>query len=152
MGTRQTTELPPAPDTSGLVAQLDEQLAAAQESLREIDRARAAQLAHIEALRGSRAALLGRKRRPVAAAGTRTRSALHRAGRGNVDRVQALLRGGPATRSEIAERLGGMNNGTVTYALRHLEEVGEVIKTGERRKGSDEFAVAGMVSRPRKRS
>lgn len=74
---------------------------------------------------------------------------LERAGRGNVDRVYALLRRKPMTKAEVVAATG-KNNGTITYAIRALEDDGLIRETGMQQNGSLEYEVVDRrrVTRP----
>ena len=75
---------------------------------------------------------------------TPPRTAERQAGPGNVAKVAATLRelGGRATQAILTERTW-LNSGTMTYALRALEEKGIVKPTGESVRRSAEFALVG---------
>jgi hypothetical protein len=76
------------------------------------------------------------------------RTALQKAGPGNVEKVYAMIvSGGPSTQARITSTLG-INNGTVTWALRALVETKRIAETGKRVNGSKEYA----AKRPRRRS
>lgn len=70
----------------------------------------------------------------------RKRPAAVQAGPKALAAVRKVLGRGPRSQAEIV-RLTGMNDGTVSYALRALVEAGEIAATGARIKGSREFQV-----------
>jgi hypothetical protein len=62
---------------------------------------------------------------------TSQRTPIQKAGRGNVEKVYAtLVAGGPRTQARLTETLG-INNGTLTWALRALVEDGRIVATGK---------------------
>jgi uncharacterized coiled-coil protein SlyX len=144
-GQTQTETQTPAfspPQADAAVAALDEQIAAQRRTISEIEGSLKEHKASLAKLTDARRALLRtrapRKQRTRSAVSV-TKTALQRAGRGNVDKARDLLRhNGPTPKAEVT-RLLAINDGTVTYALRALEETGEVRKTGERIHGSDVY-------------
>jgi ribosomal protein S25 len=141
--------LPTLADEGEVLDALNAKIAEERDALAAIGRVRREHERALARLEASRRALTGKQvsRRPAVKA---ERTALQRAGKGNVEKVLALLRReGAHTRGEITQKLG-MNNGTVTWAIRHLEEQGKIKRTGEQRRGSDEFQMA-LVRRAKKR-
>ena len=72
--------------------------------------------------------------------------ALRRAGPGNVAKVEEALRdlGGTASQHRITEH-AGLNNGTVSYALKALRATQKVRKTGKRIGHSPEYQISGST-------
>lgn len=140
----------PAPDTDAALAGIDESIAAERETLGRIEQSLKEHRFALARLEESRATLLSQARkRNVRARVKQTKTAAQRAGKGNVTKAESILRGGPLTKADLTKRMG-INDGTVTYALRALEETGRARKTGERVKGSDvyEYVVKRGVTRP----
>lgn len=141
---RQTTELSfPPPETDSAVAALDAQIASERSTIVGIERELREHKQSLARLEEARKALV-RTRAPRKApkarrVSTAVKTAAQRAGRGNIVKARDLLQhNGPMTKASITKELG-INDGTVTYALRALEETGEVQRTGERVHGSDVF-------------
>lgn len=67
-----------------------------------------------------------------------TRSASRQAGPSAIRMVTKVLAGGPASQKEIVKG-SGLNEGTASYAVRALREVGAVELTGRRIAGSREL-------------
>jgi predicted transcriptional regulator len=136
----ERTETLVGADMRELLDEIDERITAAEVLRDEIDQASREVRGHLSKLEASRRALLAEKKSRVRTAGSPAeRTALQRAGRGNVEKVWRLLKRKPLTKAEITQRLG-LNNGTVTWALRALEEQGRVRKTGVRSAtGSDQY-------------
>lgn len=141
------------PSNEGLMAEMDANLsnyaglrAALLEALGEVDTA-------IASLEAAKREFVKRTtgKKPRVARAKKERTALQRAGSGNLVKALTLLtEAGPLTKAQIASRLS-LNNGTTTYALRALEDQGKVRKTGGQTNGSFEYeAVARKrrVSRP----
>jgi predicted transcriptional regulator len=145
-------KLTTTPTTEELLAETNRQLDQAHDQRRELIEARIRLDDHIARLEESKRVLVApkrerRKRKPHPS----TRTAAEHAGVGNIRRAHEILRGaGRATISQVAHQMN-VNNGTVNYALRALEERGEIRKTGLRQAGSIEYEVVGKkrVSRPR---
>jgi DNA-binding transcriptional ArsR family regulator len=156
--TGQTTDIEvllEMPSTASLIEQTDERIAEERERRHRIVQALRQSEAQIATLEAARKALVGRKvsrRTPSEQrAASRNRTAVERAGKGNVEAAfDYLAQHGRATKAEITRALG-KNNGTVTYALRALEEEKRVRKTNVRVQGSDEYEVVSnrrRISRP----
>lgn len=143
------------PTTDELLAETDRQLDQAHMQRRELIEARVQMDEHIARLEEAKRVLLApkkrkRKRKPHPAG----RSAAEHAGIGNIKRAHEFLRSaGSATISQVASSMG-VNNGTVNYALRALEEEGRIRKTGLRPGGSIQYELVEKtrVSRPRSKS
>lgn len=143
------------PTTDDLGSEIEKRLEAAQALQAKMEAARVDLREHIVKLESMRRALVKDAKR-AARQTNGERTPIQRAGRGNVAKVAAMLKSkGPMTKAEVTHELG-MNNGTVTYALRALEEQGQARKTGNRSTtGSDEFEFVGTarrVARPGSRS
>jgi predicted transcriptional regulator len=72
--------------------------------------------------------------------------ALRRAGPGNVAKVEEALRdlGGTVSQHRITEHTG-LNNGTVSYALKALRNQQKVRRTGKRIGHSPEYQISGST-------
>ena len=71
---------------------------------------------------------------------------VRRAGPGNVAKVEEALRdlGGTASQHQITEH-AGLNNGTVSYALKALRNQQKVRRTGKRIGHSPEYQISGST-------
>jgi hypothetical protein len=135
-GSHVEPEIEPTPEE--IAASIGERIEALRERRAQID-------SEMEMLRrAQRNVLRGRepdKHRPRRRQRTTpVRTSERQAGPGNVERVAAALRsaGGRATQAALTEQTG-LNSGTMTYALRALEERGAVRRTGESVRRSPEF-------------
>lgn len=80
----------------------------------------------------------------------RQRTPKEKAGQGNLDLVETLLRRtGPMPKAAIT-RETKKNDGTTHYALRALEEEGKVRRTGDRIHGSAVYELVRAKPRPRR--
>jgi hypothetical protein len=113
-----------------------EQIEAERQTIALIEQARREHKLALDRLLSTRKALVSRRVRR-GAKGVKT--AFQRAGKANVEKARDFLRhNGPTPKAQVTRALG-INDGTVTYALRALEERGEARKTGERVHGSDVY-------------
>lgn len=145
------------PTLDALLAETDAAIEKAHEMRREVVENLRRIDEHLRRLTAARKAMVAdrkaaRKRKPSARPkqSPRERTALQHAGQGNVERVREYLAAGPATKATITRALG-VNNGTITYALRHLEESGEARTTGRKEGRSEEFELVRngrRVTRP----
>lgn len=119
--------------------------------LHEHEKALARLLRSRDALKGKAERAAAEKKPRERSAASVVKTAAQRAGVGNMAKARDLLRhNGPTTKAQVT-KLMAINDGTVTYALRALEEAGEVRKTGERVHGSDVYEYVSKtraVSRP----
>lgn len=138
----QTIEAPsfPPPETDSALAALDGQIAGSRQTIAQIEAALKEHRTALAKLEDARRMLVRSRRPRRRASGAKVaKTALQRAGRGNVTKARDLLRhNGPTAKSQVTKLLN-INDGTVTYALRALEETGEARKTGERVGGSDVY-------------
>lgn len=145
MASRTETPSYAVPDA---VTTIDEQIAAERQTIEMIEQALREHRLALDQLERTRKALVKRRVRR-GAKGAKT--AFQRAGRANVEKARDLLRhNGPTPKSQVT-KLMDINDGTVTYALRALEELGEARKTGERVHGSDVYEYVSKrraVTRP----
>lgn len=74
------------------------------------------------------------------------RTARVQAGPKAIGVVMAQFASGPVTQKEIVER-SGLNQGTVSVAIRALVDEGAIVETGEARAGSREFRLKSDVKR-----
>jgi|SRR4051812_8498657 Fic family protein len=136
------TSFPP-PETASVVQTLNDQIAVEQHTITQIE----------AALREHRQALVKLQDARRALVGKTVKSSFERAGRANIEKARQILQhNGPTAKAQVTRMLG-INDGTVTYALRHLEEIGEARKTGERVRGSDvyEYVTKRAVTKPGER-
>lgn len=141
----------PAPETDAAVASLDAQIAAERQTIALIEQAGREHKSALDRLMDARKALVRTRRQSASRGAKVVKTAFQRAGRANVEKARDLLKhNGPTPKSQVT-RLMEINDGTVTYALRALEERGEARKTGERVGGSDVYEYvqpSRVVSRP----
>lgn len=130
----------PTAETDDAVAAIDGQIAERRRVISEIESVLRQHKVGLVKLEDARRALVRTRRARRRTRGEKvTKTPLQRAGRGNVTKARDLLRhNGPTAKAQVT-RLLGLNDGTVTYALRALEEAGEARKTGERIGGSDVY-------------
>ena len=136
-GSHVEPEIEPTPEE--IAASIGERIEALRERRAQIDSEMTMlRRAQRDVLRGREPEKRARRARRQRV--TPERTSERQAGPGNVEKVAAALRsaGGRATQAVLTERTG-LNSGTMTYALRALEERGAVRRTGESVRRSPEF-------------
>lgn len=146
-GRTKTAEEFPVADTDTARITLEAQIAERRQVISEIETALREHRTALARLEESRKALGRRPKRRKQAA----RTPLQRAGRGNVQKALDFLQSNGATPKAAITASLGINDGTVTYALKHLEDTGRVRQTGERVRGSNVYEYVPLrrgVTRP----
>lgn len=141
------------PDNENLLASIDQQLAEAKEARRTLDaeyrQERTKIDGSIRSLETARRDLV--KPPPKKKRAKRLRSAplnaAAQAGKANIEKVRTAARTKrQATQAELADA-SGVGTGSMTWAIRALEEAGEIRATGNRINGSREFVYVPKKAR-----
>lgn len=162
--TGQTDPMFPEADTGDVLGFLDTNIVREREIVAQIERELKKHKTALSKLRSSRHVLLHgmkKQRKRVQPVGTPAeKTAAQRAGKANVDAARKVLsKAGMMAKAEIGRRMAtvrgveSVNDGTVTYAIRALEEERVARRTGEREHGSDVYEYVSpqrAISRPRR--
>lgn len=147
------------PSVTDPLKAIDASITQERATIREIEQALSEHKRHLSRLESSRRTLVN-ARAPRVPKEPVVKTAAQRAGKANVEAARTVLSGArQMAKAEIGRQMAKVrgvaevNDGTVTYAIRALEEERVARRTGEREHGSDVYEYVSpqrAISRPRR--